>query len=286
MRVPLSQPMYPGGQKFYGDVPANQAVFAYSELCASEDPEAALAPVPSIAAKQWYNTYLYLPQERRANLEGGQFFDRFVQGIDGEWLDVPKARRMAGHFQEQQVHAQRAKAVREAILAGAGGWAGTGLGRALGLGGHDDHDASGFSAGPVGMPSGVGGAGRAGPGGTTHQRVGVGFDTVGQTGYQDPYSAQPLVAYHGKLLPMDQLMAEHNVALPAWQSAVGHVDDWDFANLRCPWPFGRPYRNKQVSGPVYENFDRRSPYIPTDQSYKILNFASSFVDEQQYHRWR
>ena len=43
----------PGGTEFYGAVPKHSATFAWSELCATADPEASLAPVPQVPMKSW-----------------------------------------------------------------------------------------------------------------------------------------------------------------------------------------------------------------------------------------
>jgi len=125
IRVPLPEPAMRGGRRFYGDVPVEQATFAYSELCASEDPECALAPQPEVAAKRWYNTYFYYPEDRRAAKEGGQFMERFVQGPNGEWLDIPKSRRMAGHIKETHERQEQERAEMNVLLAGAS-WQNTG----------------------------------------------------------------------------------------------------------------------------------------------------------------
>lgn len=119
IRIPLRKPRHPGGKHFYGDIPADSATFAHAELCCTSDPDgAALAPTPEIPVKKWYNTYLYVPEERRAIKDGGQFLERFVQGPDGEWLDVPKARRMAQHIEDARRRDMAAIAERKAIQSG------------------------------------------------------------------------------------------------------------------------------------------------------------------------
>jgi hypothetical protein len=118
IRIPLTHPRMRGGMKFFGDVPENKAVFGPSELCATPGPVGSLAPEPEIATKTWYNTYVYVEEERSAIKDGGQFLERFVQGPDGEWLDVPKAQRMAWHIKDQAEKAAAEKEERRAIEAG------------------------------------------------------------------------------------------------------------------------------------------------------------------------
>eukprot|EP00928_Gymnodinium_smaydae_P087273 TRINITY_DN71552_c0_g1_i1.p1 TRINITY_DN71552_c0_g1~~TRINITY_DN71552_c0_g1_i1.p1 ORF type:complete len:476 (+),score=110.78 TRINITY_DN71552_c0_g1_i1:139-1566(+) len=242
IRVPLRKPKYPGGKEFYGDVPVEAATFAHAELCATPEPEASLAPMPEVGCKMWYNTYLYVPEDRRAIQSGGHFLERFVQGENGEWLDVPKARRMAEHVADMRQRDAQQRAEEQAIRNGsAWSWSGSGNGENAG--------------------------------------------GVGASEYRDPYSGETLVMYKGELLPKAELFAQHGIQESEWRSMfqLPHVD---FDNFRVPWPFGRPHRNKRVSNSAYEWFDRQNPFIPSDRSYEMLELPSTFVDKENYGKWR
>jgi hypothetical protein len=102
--VKLPHARYEGGPEFIDGVPKKNCTFAWSELCGTRAPDCAMAPVPQVQSKSWYNTYIYIP-EQRSHVER-QYLERFVPGPDGEWLDVVKARRMTNFFEEQrQEHA-------------------------------------------------------------------------------------------------------------------------------------------------------------------------------------
>mmetsp|Transcript_30138 Transcript_30138/g.65811 ORF Transcript_30138/g.65811 Transcript_30138/m.65811 type:complete len:502 (-) Transcript_30138:186-1691(-) len=254
LRVPLRRPKHPGGKVFYGDVPAANATFGHSELTATQDPDFSLGPDPDVAGKSWYNTYMYVPEERRAIKEGGQFSERFVQGANGEWLDVPKAKRLADHLTEHYQNAERERMEREAIRTGAA-WSWTGGGPLAGE--HGGH---------------AGGAGG-------HMAA-----------YTDPYSGEQLVVYRGQLLPKAELLKRYNVHESEWKAMVGEFDGFDFDNFRIPWPGGEKAmnatRNKRVSGPMYEWFDRQNPYIASDAGYKMLELPSVYVDKENFGKWR
>lgn len=227
MRLP--KPRYPGSPEFYGGVPKRSSTFAWSEICATRDQEgASLAPVPQTQMKSWYNSYIYQPEER--SHDERQFLDRFVQGPNGEWIDVIKARRMSSFMDEKRQQAMVRQMERAMVMSGS---------------------------------------------------------VVQQTGYTDPYSGEHLVACRGKLLPKQQLLEQYSdhYSAGALQEMVGEVQGaFDFDNLRVPWPFGRPYRNKQVSQHVYDWFDRNNPYIPTDRSCELMELPSMFVDVHHYNR--
>jgi len=108
-----------------------------------------------------------------------------------------------------------------------------------------------------------------------------------QTGYTDPYTGEPLVACRGELLPRQQLMERYEEDAVHMLKDAGHElqAGFDFANLRVPWPFGRPYRNKQVSHHAYDWFDRQNPYIPTDASVEFMELPSMYMEKEQYDRW-
>jgi len=228
IRVRLPRPRHPGSPEFYGGVPKRAATFAWSEICATRDPNASLAPVPQTETKSWYNSYLYHPEDR-SHVEN-QFLDRFVQGPDGEWIDVIKARRMSSHMEEKREQAMVKQMERAMIMSGS---------------------------------------------------------VIQQTGYVDPYSGEHLVSCRGELVPKQQLLEQFgdHFSAGALREMVAETQggfDWD--NLRVPWPFGRPYRNKQVSQHAYDWFDRQNPYIPTDRSCEMLELPSMFVDRHQYER--
>lgn len=88
----------------------------WGELCATQHPECSLAPMPHVAMKSWYNTYVYVPEQR--SHDDRQFLQRFVKGPNGDWIDVCKARQMASFLEETQMAALAAEEEREAIRSG------------------------------------------------------------------------------------------------------------------------------------------------------------------------
>lgn len=114
--VKLPKARYKGGTEFYGNLPVRNASFAWSEICATPEPEASLAPVPQVPMKQWYNTYVYVPE--RSTHRERQFLERYVQGPDGEWLDVVKARRMSNFYEQQRMQNLKEKMERAMIMTG------------------------------------------------------------------------------------------------------------------------------------------------------------------------
>lgn len=227
--VKQARPRFAGGPEFYGGVPKNSATFAWSEACVTRDCDATLAPTPETHMKSWYNTYLYVPEER-SHIERG-FLDRFVQGPSGEWIDVVKARRVSTYMADKREQAMVSQMERAMITSGS---------------------------------------------------------AVKETGYTDPYSGERLVACRGELLPRQQLLerVDPNSAGAVMREMVEDAaGGFDFANLRVPWPFGRPYRNKMVTQHLYDWFDRQNPYIPSDQSVEILELPSAYVEREQFDRW-
>lgn len=239
LRIPLTYPAVMGGREFYGDIPRANATFAPSELCATGDPEASLAPVPDIHCKQWYNTYVYVPETRSAMKEGGQFLERFVQGDDGEWLDYPKAERLAEHIQYKREKYQEEKRMQEAIMSGKG-WEYTGS------------------------------------------------DPTGKDGYTCPYSGKRLVVHQGKIMPKAALMDQYNVHISEFRQMVRDlVPPADFDNFRLGWPgASAPDRNKSTSQAAYDWYDRQNPFITSDRNYQFVELASSYVDAENYGKWR
>jgi len=222
------RPRFPGGPEFYDNVRTRDATFAWSEICATPFPECSMAPVPQVESKSWYDTFIFIP-EQRSHVER-HYLERFVEGPDGEWIDVVKARRMWTYFDAHARDYETRKAENKLISKGVG---------------------------------------------------------VDSTPYTDQYTAEKLVSYHGELVSRPELYAEHNIQRSALQRTMDEGEPlFDFDNLRTPWPFGRPDRNRQVSQSVYDWFDRRNLYIPNDRSYQIAELPSMYVDAEQYNKWR
>jgi len=106
---------------------------------------------------------------------------------------------------------------------------------------------------------------------------------VEETSYIDPYSGEKLVSCHGQLLPRRELLERYGASSGA-KSSGNKQPFFDFDNLRFPWLFDQPDRNKQVSQHTYDWFDRQNPFIPTDQSFEILELPSMFADRVRYDR--
>jgi len=213
-----------------GSIPARDATFGWTETCATPGPECSMAPSPMVASKSWYNTYLYVP-EQRSHVER-QFLERFVQGPEGEWIDVVKCRRMASYLQEKQEKACRERQLDAGILAGT---------------------------------------------------------DIRAAGYTDAYSGEPLINFHGLLMSREELFRRHHLHRSALEETIADSSSgsfFDFDNLRVPpWPFGRPDRNKRISEHVYEWFDRRNTYIPSDKDFEIVEMADMYVDRDTYRKW-
>jgi hypothetical protein len=117
IRVPPAKPRFPGGTEFYGPIPKNSTTFTWSEICATPGPEASLAPVPQVAMKSWYNTYVYTPEQ--TSHEDRRFLQRFTQGPDGEWVDVVKARRLNKYMEESRLKQMREAMEKDLVSSGA-----------------------------------------------------------------------------------------------------------------------------------------------------------------------
>mmetsp|Transcript_84394 Transcript_84394/g.243603 ORF Transcript_84394/g.243603 Transcript_84394/m.243603 type:complete len:328 (+) Transcript_84394:105-1088(+) len=114
--VKLPRPKYASAShEFYGAVPKQDSTFAWSEMCATPEPDSALAPAPP-ATKMWYNSYVYVPEQ--CSHTERHFLDRFVQGADGEWVDVVKARRLATHIEEHREKALADRMERAMVMSG------------------------------------------------------------------------------------------------------------------------------------------------------------------------
>eukprot|EP00438_Fugacium_kawagutii_P025232 Skav230245 [mRNA] locus=scaffold1818:150086:157664:- [translate_table: standard] len=116
LRVTAPRPRQPGGTEFYGAVPKHSATFAWSELCATPDPEASLAPVPQVPTKSWYNSYVYMPEQNMG--QDRQYLTRFAKGPNGEWVDVVKARHLLDAMDAAQQRQMREEMEREMVLSG------------------------------------------------------------------------------------------------------------------------------------------------------------------------
>lgn len=115
--VKLPHPRYQGSPEFVDGLPKRNSTFAWSELAATRAPESSLAPVPQVPLKSWWNTYVYVP-EQRSHVER-QYLERYVPGPDGEWLDVVKARRMLRFFDDHQRKAEAWQEEQNAVKSGA-----------------------------------------------------------------------------------------------------------------------------------------------------------------------
>lgn len=227
--VKLPRPRFEGAPEFYGTIPKRSSTFAWSELCVTPDPECSLSPVPQ-TQKMWYNTYIYVP-EQHSHVER-QYLERFVQGPNGEWLDVVKARRMIRYFDAQREKDIRDQIERQMLMSGA---------------------------------------------------------AMHNTGYTDAYSGEPLVACRGELASRETILEEHGIHRSAAELAKLMMQDArsqaDVDNLRLPWPFGAPCRNKKISQQTYDWFDRNSnPYVATDRSVEIIELPSMYVDRSHHER--
>lgn len=118
VRVKLPKHRFYGGPEFYGCVPKDSSTFAWPELCVTPENEfSGMAPVPGVQ-KIWYNTVFYYPEER-SHVER-QFLERYVQGPNGEWIDVVKARRMARYYEEKREEEIKEQMERQMLLSGSG----------------------------------------------------------------------------------------------------------------------------------------------------------------------
>jgi hypothetical protein len=114
--VKMPHPRFEGGPEFFDNVPKRNSTFAWTELCGTNQPECSMAPVPQVGAKSWYNTTLYVP-EQRSHVER-QYLERFVPGPNGEWLDVVKARRMTTFLEEQRQQFEEQELERQLVKSG------------------------------------------------------------------------------------------------------------------------------------------------------------------------
>lgn len=226
----LLQPKYKGGTMFWDNVPAKDASFAWGDLCVTGlNKGASLAPDPEMP-KMWYNTYVYVPEER--GLLEAKYLDRFVPDPEheGEWLDVVKAQRMVGYFDKHRQEHEQQEAEREAVEKG---------------------------------------------------------EDVFKTPYVDVYSGDHLQVHGHELYTWDELRKKYGIYRSEWKDIKEKAGSgWDWDNLRVPWVFDRPQRNKQVSQNAYDWFDRKNKYIPTDRSYEMQEMPSVYVDKENYNKWR
>lgn len=104
MVVKLPKPRHHGGPQFWDNIRDRDAVPGWTEICSTPYPEASLAPVPQVAEKSWYNSWLYV-NEKRSHLER-HYLERFVQGADGEWIDSVRAHRMSQFIEDHRREAE------------------------------------------------------------------------------------------------------------------------------------------------------------------------------------
>lgn len=97
--VKLPKGKWPGSQDFWDNIPSHTAAFGWTEANVTPGPTGSLQPVPQVFEKQWYNTYLYVP-ERRPCLER-HYLERYVPGPNGEWVDTVKAERMVDFIDDK-----------------------------------------------------------------------------------------------------------------------------------------------------------------------------------------
>jgi hypothetical protein len=114
--VKLPHPRYEGAPEFIDGVPKRNSTFAWTELCGTNSPECSMAPVPQVREKTWYNSRVYIP-EQRSHVER-QYLERFVPGPNGEWLDVVKARRMTTFLEEQRKKYEEEEEERRLVKSG------------------------------------------------------------------------------------------------------------------------------------------------------------------------
>lgn len=115
-------------------------------------------------------------------------------------------------------------------------------------------------------------------------QAGVGVEA---TKYVDAYSGQRLVSFAGQLHGEQDLMRQYKVSRSDWKEIVDTAQGgYSFDNLRVPWPFAPPERNKKITQQCYEWFDRRNPYISSDRRYEIMELQSAYLDKDQYDMWR
>lgn len=242
-RVKLPRPKYKGGSVTWDNVPSKDAAFGWGEMAVTSLTRgASLAPDPEVDMKMWYNSYVYVP-EQRSHLEN-QFLERFVPDPEreGEWLDAVKAQRMVEHFynvqREHQQHEHEKELVRggEAMFGNS-----TTLGGDPSLRGH----------------------------------------------WADAYSGEQLFVAPSSFVTEKEAREKYGALRSEWKDAVDTATSgFDFANLRVPWPFGKPIRNKKVSSNLYEWYDRRNMYITSDRTYQTMELPSVYVDKENYQKWR
>eukprot|EP00929_Paragymnodinium_shiwhaense_P016074 TRINITY_DN124249_c0_g1_i1.p2 TRINITY_DN124249_c0_g1~~TRINITY_DN124249_c0_g1_i1.p2 ORF type:complete len:412 (-),score=106.46 TRINITY_DN124249_c0_g1_i1:186-1421(-) len=247
IRVPLTVPSVVGGMEFYGDVPRKYATFAPAELTATADPEASLAPSPDVYCKEWYNTHIYTPETRSGIKDGGQFLERFVQGPDGEWLDVCKAKRMADHIQHTREEAIRHKAEQQAILHGG-----------FQMSGQDD-------------------------GAPPEDKVSAAKHVYTDPYSGKPLVVWEKKMMPKEELY--EAFDIHESEWRRFVKTI--IPPIDFDNFRVSWPgAGLPDRNKMTSQAAYDWFDRQNPYIVSDRSYQFVELPSVYADAENYNKWR
>lgn len=226
--VKLPKGKWHGSPEFWDNVRAHQASFAWTEANVTPGPTGSLQPVPFVQQKEWYNTYIYVPEQRPC-LER-HYMERFIQGPNGEWIDTVRAQRMVQYIDNKIKEEEEEKHMQYLVENGIG---------------------------------------------------------IEKTHYTDSYDGQRLVTMQGQLWGEQDLERKYKPNRSDWKDVVDDAQDgFDFANLRIPWPFGRPNRNKKINTHTYEWFDRRNMHIESDRSYDILELDSAYVDAEMYSKWR
>lgn len=109
----------------------------------------------------------------------------------------------------------------------------------------------------------------------------VSGEAVTDTVYNDCYSGQHLVAVAGHLVEQNDLDTRFKIEHTWKDSLNAFIKGWDYDNLRTPWPFSPPQRNKQINAPAYNYFDRdhkAHPYIQRDDDYNFVELENSYAD--------
>lgn len=255
--VKLPHPRYHGAPEFVDGIPKRTSTFAWTELCGTREPECAMTPVPQVQEKSWYNSYVYIP-EQRSHVER-QYLERYVQGPDGEWIDVVKARRMCSFFDEQKLKADEEREEQKLVKSGEvikrtdylDAYSGEHL-----IACENMVRAPEISPETRGLPK-------------RHTGEAL-IDTVPGA----------------RLMTKAEVYDRYGIHKSEWGKYVDTDPIFEFDNLRVPWPYGQVDRNKKVSQHLYDWFDRRNPHVVSDKSYNMMELPSYYVDEDLYGLWR
>jgi len=106
-------------------------------------------------------------------------------------------------------------------------------------------------------------------------------EAITDTSYNDAYSGQHLVSVAGHLVERDDIDTAFKIEHTWKDSLNAWIHGWDYDNIRTPWPFSPPQRNKQVSQSAYNYFDRdqyANPYIKRDEDFEFVELENSYAD--------